>query len=258
MRDFTMLAYENLCKSINNSKYDIYTVKSYLQKRPIKNAIIIRHDIERLLDDAYNIASIEREYDIRSTYYIRMKRDVFKPEILKKISSFGHEIGYHYEVLDKAKGDIDKAIEIFESELNEFRNIYLVETISMHGNPLTKWINQDIWTNHQFEKFGVIGDGFLSIDFSNILYITDTGRKWNSTWYNIKDYPPNYDYKKNPQIKSSSDIAKIIEKENYPIIYLNVHPDIWADNEINWWLKTTWQNIKNLGKIWIKWYRGFS
>ena len=33
----------------------------------------------------------------------------------------GHEVGYHYEVLSKAKGDYEKAIQMFEQELNEFR-----------------------------------------------------------------------------------------------------------------------------------------
>ena len=34
-----------------------------------------------------------------------------------------NEVGYHYEVLSKARGDYEKAIELFENELIEFRKI---------------------------------------------------------------------------------------------------------------------------------------
>jgi hypothetical protein len=59
------------------------------------------------------MALIEHEYGIRSTYYFRTVKEVFQPDIIRKIADHGHEIEYHYEVLDKAK------------------------TICMHGNPLT-------------------------------------------------------------------------------------------------------------------------
>jgi len=44
----------------------------------------------------------------------------------------GHEIGYHYEVLSKANGDYETAVELFEQELSEFRKITDVKTICMH------------------------------------------------------------------------------------------------------------------------------
>lgn len=104
------------------------------------------------------MAQIEHEYGIRSTYYFRTVKDVFKPMIIKKIASLGHEIGFHYEVLDKAKGDVKKAIEIFEKELRELREVADVTTICMHGNPLTFWVNRDLWTNYSFDDFGIISE----------------------------------------------------------------------------------------------------
>ena len=48
---------------------------------------------------------------------------MFKAEIMQEIEKKGHEVGYHYEVLDKAKGNYGKAMKIFEAELGEFRKI---------------------------------------------------------------------------------------------------------------------------------------
>ena len=55
----------------------------------------------------------EHKYDIASTYYFRHTEDVFRPEIMRMIVDMGHEIGFHYKVIDKAKGNAEKAIEIF-------------------------------------------------------------------------------------------------------------------------------------------------
>ena len=58
------------------------------------------------------MAELEHELGIQSTYYFRFPY-TFKPEIIGKINDWGHEIGYHYDVLSKAKGDYEKAIKVF-------------------------------------------------------------------------------------------------------------------------------------------------
>ena len=179
----------------------------------------------------------------------------FVPDKLKEIVSMGHEIGYHYETLDKASGNVEKAIEIFKEELKEFKKICPIKTISMHGNPLSPYINQDIWKDHDYRKYGIIGDGFLSVDFSNIFYITDTGRNWEFSKYNIKDFPPGYNFSKIPKISSLLEIIELIKRRKYPIFYFNLHPDVWASNRFDWYKKTIWQNLKNQGKKIIKMYR---
>ena len=78
----------------------------------------MRHDVDRMPGNALKMAEVEHEFNIKSTYYFRVNNSVFKKEIIKKIASLGHEIGYHYECLDKAKGDLEKAIRIFQKDLN--------------------------------------------------------------------------------------------------------------------------------------------
>ena len=92
------------------------------------------------------MAELEHGLGIQSTYYFRVLY-TFKPEIIGKIRDLGHEVGYHYEVLSKANGDYEKAVELFEQELSEFRKIVDVKTISMHGSPLSRYDNRDLYRN---------------------------------------------------------------------------------------------------------------
>ncbi len=157
MRDFTVNKYEELCLALLDTGYTPLTVYSYLvlggQKKNNNNnnkLVVLRHDIDRKLGNALRMAELEHELGIQSTYYFRVPY-TFKPDIIRKI--LGHEVGYHYEVLSKAKGDYEKAIELFEQELNEFRRIADVKTISMHGSPLSKYDNRDLWKRYDFKEF---------------------------------------------------------------------------------------------------------
>ena len=104
-----------------------------------------------------------------------------KPDLIRKIRNLGHEIGYHYEVLSKTKGDYTKAITLFQTELEEFRKICPVNTICMHGSPLSKYNNRDLWTRYDYHSYGISGEAFLSFEQTrdDFHYLTDTGRTWS-------------------------------------------------------------------------------
>ena len=61
----------------------------------------MRHDVDRKPENALKMAEIERQFGIFGTYYFRSTKEVFKAEIMQEIEKMGHEVGYHYEVLDK-------------------------------------------------------------------------------------------------------------------------------------------------------------
>src|SRR5690606_27946736 len=128
----------------------------------------------------------------RSTYYFRAKPNVFKPDIIRTILRYGHEIGYHYENLSDTNGDIKRALEDFEKNLLRFREITPITTISMHGRPLKPYDNRDLWrdpSRHALlkEQFGILGEIYLDIDYSDIAYISDTGRNWTADVANVRD-----------------------------------------------------------------------
>ena len=204
-RDFTLSKYVELCESIVRSGYKVLTLRDYFEteKEP-KKFVILRHDVDDGIDLPYalTMAKSEAKIGINSTYYFRVNEDVFKPEVISEIAKLGHEIGYHYDVLGKADGDYNKALRIFEVELNKLRQISNVKTISMHGGPFVTgltaasfrdllkvfmniitmkktfviWDSREIWKVYDFRKYDILGDAYLSIDFNEVrISPTQTG-----------------------------------------------------------------------------------
>jgi hypothetical protein len=126
--DFSSCKFLRLCEAISNT-YPTVTMAEYLDNQNPDNFILMRHDVDRIPERALVTARIEHGLGIRSTYYFRTIKSVFKPNIIRQIKDMGHEIGYHYETLSEANGDLEKAIELFGSHLNDFRKICEIKTI---------------------------------------------------------------------------------------------------------------------------------
>ncbi len=248
MRDFTFRIFHQLCKALRE-RHTTVTVAEYIKNNP-ENAAIIRHDVDKKPRNALIMAGIEQSFGINSTYYFRTVPDSFDYAIIKQIQEMGHEIGFHYEVLDKAKGDYKKAIALFESELKQFP--CNVETICMHGNPLTPWDNRDIWLHFDYKKFGITGEAYLSFDFSNIEYFSDTGRTWNDR-YSVKDLTIRNESDKKT-ITGTRALINHIRRKSDPVCVVT-HPQRWNDAWIPWTNELLSQSIKNIGKTGIKYVR---
>ncbi len=245
MKDFSFKQYRELCSTLLE-RHNPVTVEKFLSQKS-ENVAIIRHDIDKKPQNALKIAEIERDFGIQSTFYFRTIPEVFNIGIMKKIQSMGHEIGYHYEALDKAKGDPGMAIDIFEKELKWFP--FEIKTICMHGNPITPWVNKDMWKESDFKKYGIIGEAYLSIDVSNMYYFSDTGRSWNGL-YSVKDHTASRDVMKE-NISTTDKLIQFIRKNkgNY---YIVTHPQRWNDALVPWTSELICQSIKNIGKSGIK------
>ena len=253
--DFTFAKFRELCEALSSSGYELLTVRGYLQGNAQKRFVILRHDIDVKPERGLEMAEIEKEHAIRSTYYIRMTEEVFMADIIRKIAELGHEIGYHYETLDKARGNKKKAIELFKQELNKLREVCKVDTICAHGNSLTPWDNRRIWHNYNFEDYGIMGDAYHSINFENIIYLSDTGRTWKNR-YKVKDVVYNTHNNVFPWIKSTDDIIVFLKQNRVNQIYLLSHP--WWSDDLGACLKEfVCQKVKNVGKLGIIHYRNF-
>lgn len=234
--DFTLNKCRQLYDAMHHYGYTVATVAEYLNKPDLaQKTVILRHDVDRKPNKALRMARLEQELGIKSTYYFRFNKKAFQPHLIQEIASMGHEVGYHYETLDKAKGDYEKAIQIFKRELERFRKIAEVKTICMHGNPLTKWDNRDLWNKYDFRDFGLIGEAYLS--FNNITYLSDTGRTWGAK-HKAKDYLPSasndsQDTKK-AMVTSTDDIIGLLKNGQLGRAYLLVHPERWSNSLGGW------------------------
>lgn len=262
LRDFTLKKYECLLQAIKNTNYSTCTVQDFLKFEPEK-CVILRHDVDRAVNRNLEMAKLEHGYGINSTYYFRHVEETFKPEIIRQMAEMGHEIGFHYEVMDKANGDPKKAIEIFKEELEDLRkvteNVTEIKTVCMHGNPLKSWSNRDLWQEYDFKDFGIMGEPYLSIDYNKVLYLTDTGRTWADLNIRVKDTIEraglNAACSDLKTIYSTYDVIQLIRSEKISRICLLVHPNRWCDDFGGWTKELAFQNMKNVGKAGIVWYR---
>ena len=231
--DFSLDKYSELCRAIRGLPCQVMTLAQFLKDgQPQGFTIILRHDIDRALPSALGMAEVEANLGIRATYYARATRAVFRPEALIRLHQLGHEIGYHYEVLAKARGNHRQAILKFEQELEQFRQIVPVETISMHGSPLLPWDNRDLWDKHDFKKYGLLGEAYLSVDYGSVYYFTDTGRNWDATRHNLRDLVSGR--KPDKSIITTDDlIAFLLQIPDSPVV-INAHPERWTASRLAW------------------------
>jgi hypothetical protein len=254
MCDFTLNKYRKFCQFLKDQDYPFFTIKEYLELKEAgcipARFIIIRHDVDRWLYNSARMAEEEQKMGIRSTYYFRYPA-TFHPDMMQYISRLGHEIGYHYEVVSKNKGDLNRAMEQFITELSQFRSFIQVHTICMHGDPLSPYDNRTLWNTHHFEDFGVIGEAYLSL--SNLQYFTDTGRTWagNRTIYDVlPGFMPEY------KLTCTDDLISWIRSTSPPHLYLTVHPERWAPDPLRYLVSWSMDLMVNIGKVLLKVVRG--
>jgi hypothetical protein len=272
--DFTIKTYRSLLNSLIAQGYSFQAYADFLD-RPLTRAIILRHDVEANYGNALAFAQIQHELKVMGTYYFRFLPNHFSIEIIQLIAAFGHEIGYHYDDLSHCKGDYDKALHRFEKNLETLRKIADVKTICMEGAPLSKYDNRDLWNTHSphaspltlhYRDYGIIGEPYFDTDFSRVLYLTDTGRRWDGEKVSVRDKVggqrsavsgrqsavkmQNAKCKmQNAKFHSTSDIITAAHAGLLPDqIMFTFHPQRWTDKPLPWLKELVLQNVKNVVK----------
>ncbi len=253
MKDFTFDMYKELLEASRSAGYCICCYQKFLTRKIVsKRIIILRHDVDKSPLNSLKTAKLENELGIQATYYFRISKRSFNKNIVKDIAKLGHEIGYHYEDLAKAEGNYQRAIYSFEINLNKLRQFYPVNTICMHGSPLSRWDNLLLWEKYDYKDYGIIGEPFFDIKPNELLYLTDTGRKWNCSYSNLRDL---IDAQNNINIKSTQELIDVIKREKLPKkLMINTHPQRWSNETIFWYKEFVFQNFKNVIKRLIKTY----
>lgn len=253
--DFTLNALRKLYTSLMRSDYDIIPFIRYLQSEDLSRVVIMRHDVDKNAKKSLKVAMMESSLGIKSTFYFRWNSAYLKSgtrDIIKKIAAMDHEIGYHYEVLSRTRGDWDRGIELFERELSEFRKIADIRTVSMHGSPMSKHNSLDLWKTNDYRQYGIVGEPYFDIDYNSVLYLTDTGRMWNGEKYNVRDKamgPGPVAKKTQHPLHSTFDIIRAVERRELPDkIMINIHPQRWNDKWFPWFWELVSQTIKNVVK----------
>ena len=246
-RDFTLEIYRHLLSTLRKADYSFQRVEDFIQKT-VDRVVVLRHDVDLRNWAAIRLAKYEASIGIKSTYYFRIVQQSYSPKIIKQIVDLGHEIGYHYEDLANCNGDFEKAIHSFEMNLAKIRQFYPVKTICMHGSSGTPYDNRDLWKHYKLEDFDLICEPYVSIDYNKVLYLSDTGRRWNGFKMSLRDnVKSSYNY----NFFSTKDIIKGIETLPHQIL-INAHPEQWTNNLPEWLFVKTFSIAHTLYKIYYR------
>jgi hypothetical protein len=146
---------------------------------------------------------------------------------------------------------ITRAYELFKHHLQQFRQIYPVKTICMHGSPISKWDSKRIWDKYDYRELGILGEPYFDINFNEVFYLTDTGRRWDGWKVSLRDKVPQQEqWKKQGLVfHSTQDIIKAAKENRLPNkIMITTHPERWTDRPLPWVRELVWQNMKNVVK----------
>ncbi len=249
--DFLVLSYRLLLLAVKHYGYCFLCFSDYcINKDLIDVFFILRHDVEKNYTRALQFAQIEHSLGIQGSYYFRITRH-YDEEIIKQIAVLGHEIGYHYDDLSACKGDRKKAIIRFQYNLEKLRQIAPVKTIVMEGAPRSRYDNKDLWQTHNYRDYGIIGEPYFDVNFDEVFYLTDTGRRWDGWQVSVRDKVPQQEqWRKDGLVyHKTKDIIIAIESGTFPRqVMITVHPQRWHSAFLPWCKELLMQNAKNVVK----------
>lgn len=230
---FVYSQWEKICKKLSEN-HKCILANQILDQDKNCSWVVVKHDVETNVSKALKLAKIEDKYNIKATYYVQsyLLRDN-KADLIE-ISRLGHEVSYHYDVLDSNNGNYKYAISEFLKTLNDFKELgFIVNTVCPHGNPI---INRDGWSSNK--------DFFRDIDISNMfpdildiivhlplrlaknyVYISDAAYSWKII-SNVEDNDI-----KNKGDMEIKDFFEVLSN-NTECLIISTHPHRWQSFKI--------------------------
>ena len=250
--DFTREKYCQLLSQLKDSGYEFVTFAEYCSGIHPDKFVILRHDVDLKPGNSLGIAKDEKSLGVKASYYFRAVPESWDEAIIKEIAAMKHEVGYHYESLTTCNGNVQEAFEDFKMNLERLRKLVFVNTICMHGSPRSPYDSKDIWKQYDYKILDIIGEPYLSTDFSQLLYLTDTGRRWDGYKVSVRDKIENYQERWNAKgwaFHSTDDIIHALQRDKMPNqLMITTHPQRWFDFGYGWMKELLLQNLKNVVK----------
>ena len=97
----------------------------------------------------------------------------------------------------------------------------------------------------------------MDTDFSDVLYLTDTGRCWDGYKVSVRDKIPQYQEEWNTRGWTWHTTKELLQAVSAgvlpPHVMITTHPQRWTNNSAEWWQELVLQKMKNIiKKLWIR------
>jgi hypothetical protein len=145
-----------------------------------ENFALWRHDVDCSVHRAYALALIDKELNIKATYFFLLGSifyNVFEREIrelIGKILSLGHQIGLHFDISAyeiKTKEDLEKYL-YFEKNILETLFQTQIKVFSFH-NP-----TEEVFKKYEDFKYAGMINTYAKFFKENVAYCSDSNGYW--------------------------------------------------------------------------------
>lgn len=175
MTNFSYARYKNFLEKAKSTHKFVFF---YEFSEEDIHQIILRHDIDLSLESALNMAEIEKDIGVKSTYFIRLNSTFYNPisqldyPRVARIIEMGHDIGLHFDPSFYDSNGINVLSGIHrEKRMLELAFDIQVRSISQH-RPFN--LGQLEGNDSELLKYFAYNDKF----FKKCKYISDSGQRW--------------------------------------------------------------------------------
>ena len=159
--------YINLLTRFREQGYNFYDFDNYENE----SSLVLRHDIDFSVEEAYKIAILESSLEVKSTFFFMLSSNMYNlmskvnRSLIHEIHEMGHKISLHFDPT------VYPSLDPFLDEKNYFERAFntRVEIVSIHRPGIfLKDNNQDLFGVHHTYQ-----DRY----FNDMAYISDSGGK---------------------------------------------------------------------------------
>lgn len=253
---FEYKKWDEFCKKLQNA--GLLSIPSCEVKESIGKYIVLKHDVETDVPRALELAKIEHKYGHRGSYYVQayLMKELKNIDMLKQMQQMGHEISYHYDVMDSNKGDIEKAIVEFEKNRKIFEdNGFHIITVCQHGNPVVDRVgytsNRDFFRSHRVQEL-YPGIADIMVDYkdkyhTDYTYFSDAGRRFCLIYDPINNDIVKSDDKNTKYEDLDQIFDELVHRGN---VFISTHPHRWTRSAVEYIVKNgVFKAVKTTAKI---------
>lgn len=256
---FVYKKWEAFCQKL--SQEGIHSIPAKDVCADTREYLVLKHDVETDVKKAFRMATIETKHGHQGTFYVQayLLKDQSNVDLLKQMQAMGHEISYHYDVMDSCKGDLDQAIVEFETNKTLFESHgFQIETLCQHGNPVVERVgytsNRDFFRSDRVQSlYPTLSDimvNYKVVKQTDYRYYSDAGRKFKLIYDPIENDRIPSDDKNIPFDDLDALYIEIFEGGNSII---STHPHRWSGSSMLYVAKATaFKIIKATAKLLIK------
>lgn len=255
---FVYKKWDDFCKKLHDK--GIHSIPARDVCVESTNYLVLKHDVETDVSRACALAQIEQKYGHKGSYYVQayLLDSPANVQMLQQMQNMGHEISYHYDVMDSCKGDLDKAVLEFDANKKKFEdNGFMLETLCQHGNPIVERVgytsNRDFFRSQKvqvlYPDLCDIMVNFKAMRRTDYTYYSDAGRQFKMIYDPLTNDIVNSD-DRNVVYPDLDSVLNSFDGQN---VIISTHPHRWTKSAALYRVKTAFfKMIKEIAKILVK------